>query len=80
MRATYWRIGIDQLDWLQPRVVTPATLPAGAESAELVDLSGPSNEVHLWSTLSVLNFGKQRAAPGGGLVPRCCDLAEGALR
>ena len=57
MRATYWRFGDDRLDWLQPRVVTPSTLPAGAESAEVVDLSGPGQEVHLWSTLSVLNYG-----------------------
>ena len=57
MRATYWRFGDDRLDWLQLRVVTPSTLPAGSESAEVVDLSVPGQEVYLWSTLSVLNYG-----------------------
>lgn len=59
MRATYWRFGDDRLDWLQPRVVTPSTLPAGAESAEVLDLTAPGQEVHLWSTLSVLNYGER---------------------
>ena len=58
MRATYWRFGDEQLDWLQPRVVTPASLPAGAESAEVLDLTGSGQAVHFWSTLSVLNYGE----------------------
>ncbi|PRW45608.1 2-methoxy-6-polyprenyl-1,4-benzoquinol mitochondrial [Chlorella sorokiniana] len=57
MRATYWRFGDDRLDWLQPQVVTPSTLPPGAQAAEVVDLTGRGQEVHLWSTLSVLNYG-----------------------
>ena len=57
MRVTYMTLS-EENTWLQPVVVTRTSLPPGLAGAEVVrDLTGPRDEVHLWSTLHELNYG-----------------------